>query len=75
MEGRLLTEESNTQTTRTPGKLYDYVIIFDDLDTLKTRQMKQVKKKLDAYDAIIAFADELDKFRRTVEIKSIHTVH
>ena len=67
--------EANVESSNNDNHLFDYMIIFDDVDKGKDGIMKRINKQRDSHDAIMFLADELEKNRRSAFIRKIYTIH
>ena len=72
--------KANTETSKTNNEpvvppLFDYYIIFDNLDKGTKNSMKRINRHEDGYDAIMDFVKELEDDGRSAAIKSIHKIH
>ena len=80
IKGRENKLKANTDTPKTVSEpvvppLFDYFIIFDDLDKETKNLMKRVNRQEDSHDAIMSFVEELKDDSRSAAIKAIYKIH
>lgn len=68
-------EVTNTELIVPAPALFNYIIVFDDEDDGKKGKYKKVLQKEDRHDAIMEFSEELSRDRRSIFLRSIHTIH
>lgn len=69
------TDAPNTVSEPVVPPLFDYYIIFDDLDKETKNSMKRINREEDGHDAIMSFVEELKDDSRSAAIKSIYKIH